>query len=238
MSSVYKRTGPKEQCIDESSETSECSGETSTSGERLRMKSLIDYWKCHPLENVWKETSCTLRYALSGYEHLVISRQKLKQLKTTRNLHQYVRESLRLQEFISLRLDYAEGRISLSRVGYSNTPKHTVQCNDSERLPAYLEGSILEILVWEDYCTFRYEGKDHFDISSRKLLELRTTRRLYQHVRECLNSEKHMSLRLEYVDRRPSRDFNRFNKHEVWCDDSERLPAYLEAAVLEIEVHP
>ena len=187
------------------------------------MSGLIHYWNCHPL---------------SGNEHLVISRQKLKQLKTTRNLHQYVRESLGLQEFISLRLDYAEGRISLSRVGYSNTPKHTVQCNDSERLPAYLEGSILEILVWEDYCTFRYEGKDHFDISSRKLLELRTTRRLYQHVRECLNLEKHMSLRLEYVDRRPSRDFNRFNKHEVWCDDSERLPAYLEAAVLEIEVHP
>ena len=113
-----------------------------------------------------------------------------------------------------------------------------VQCNDSERLPSYLEGSILEILVWEDYCTFRYEGKDHFDISSRKLLELRTTRRLYQHVRECLNLEKHMSLRLEYVDCRPSRDVNSFYKHEVWCDDSERLPAYLEAAVLEIEVHP
>ena len=112
-----------------------------------------------------------------------------------------------------------------------------VQCNDSERLPSYLEGSILEILVWEDYCTFRYEGKDHFDISSRKLLELRTTRRLYQHVRECLNLERHMSLLLEYVDYRPCRDFKSFNKHEVWCDDSERLPAYLEGAILEITVH-
>ena len=47
-----------------------------------------------------------------------------------------------------------------------------------------------------------------------------------------------MSLRLEYVDCRPSRDVNSFYKHEVWCDDSERLPAYLEAAVLEIVVHP
>ena len=192
-------------------------------------------WKWHPLEDLWEENSCTIRYALSGNEHLVISRKKLKQLRTTRHLHQYVRESLKLEEYISLRLDYAEDRC---RMGYSDTRKHMVQCNDSERLPAYLEGSILEILVWEDYCTFRYEGKDHFDISSRKLLELRTTRRLYQHVRECLNLERHMSLLLEYVDYRPCRDFKSFNKHEVWCDDSERLPAYLEAAILEIKVHP
>ena len=125
----------------------------------------------------------------------------------------------------------------------SDTNEHSyetswVQCNDSERLPAYLEDSILEILVWEDYCTFRYGGKDHFKIFSRQLLELRTTRRLYQHVRECLNLEKHMSLRLECVDCRPCRVFNRFNTHEVWCDDSEGLPAYLEAAILEISVHP
>ena len=85
LSSVYKRTGPKEQCIDESSETSECSGETSTSGERLRMKSLIDYWKCHPLENVWKETSCTLRYAPHPWccvtWQLLLALQKVDQLE-------------------------------------------------------------------------------------------------------------------------------------------------------------
>ena len=45
--------------IDESSETSERSGETSTSGKRLRVKSLIDYWKCHPLEDVRKATTAT-----------------------------------------------------------------------------------------------------------------------------------------------------------------------------------
>ena len=72
LSSVYKPTGPKEQSIDESSDTSEGSGETSSSGETLRMKSLIDYWKCHPLEDVRKATGFILRYALSGNEHLVI----------------------------------------------------------------------------------------------------------------------------------------------------------------------
>ena len=56
-------------------------------------------------------------------------------------------------------------------------------------------------------------------------------------VRECLTLEKHMSLTLEFLQCRPCRD-KKIIKHEVWCDDSERLPAYLEAAILQIMVHP
>jgi hypothetical protein len=109
----------------------------------VKVRSMIAHWKQHPLKDAWKESACTLRYAISGAEFACIPSQKLKELGTTRQLHLHVRELMKLEKHMSLKLDYVDSR---SFDGLNRAP-HTVRCEDSGRVHRYLRGAILEVMV-------------------------------------------------------------------------------------------
>ena len=137
LRSVYRRVTSKKESELASPEASDDS-----SGD-VRVRSMIAHWKQHPLKDAWKESACTLRYAISGAEFAWIPSRKLKELGTTRQLHLYVRELMKLEKHISLALHYVDSR---SFDGL-NRPRHVVRCEYSVRLHRYLRGAILEVMV-------------------------------------------------------------------------------------------
>jgi len=109
----------------------------------VRVRTLIAHWRQHPLQDAWKESACTLMYAFSGVEFACIPSKKLKELGTTRQLHLYVRELMKLEKHISLGLHYVDCR---SFDGL-NKARHVVGCEDFARLDRYLRGAILAVMV-------------------------------------------------------------------------------------------
>ena len=134
---VYRRvTSEKESELASPEASDDSSGD-------VKVRALIAHWKQHPLKDAWKESACTLMYAFSGAEFACIPSKKLKELGTTRQLHLYVRELMKLEKNISLKLDYVDCR---SFDGL-NKPRHVVRCEDSARLHRYLRGAILAVMV-------------------------------------------------------------------------------------------
>jgi len=137
LCSVYRRVASEQESEWASPEAS------ADSSEDDRDRTLIAHWRQHPLKDAWKESACTLIYALSGVEFACISNKKLKELGTTLQLHLYVRKLMKLEEHISLALHYVDCR---SFDGL-NKPSHVVSWEDSERLNRYLRGAILAVVV-------------------------------------------------------------------------------------------
>lgn len=137
LSSVYRRV-----TSDNESESA-FTDESDESPEYTRARKLVAHWKQHPLTDAWKESACTLRHAFSGTEFAYIPNYKLKELRTTRQLHLYVRDFMQLEKHISLVLHCVGYRVFDRQVG----ARHEVWCDDSPRLPLYLRGAILEVTV-------------------------------------------------------------------------------------------
>ena len=138
LCSVYRRVTSEKD-----SEWSSPESSADESGD-VRARTLVAHWKQHPLKNAWKESACTLRYAFSGAELACIPYKKLKELGTTRQLHLYVRELMKLEKHISLALHYVDRR---SFDGPNKPIRHVVGCEDSATLPRYLRGAMLAVVV-------------------------------------------------------------------------------------------
>ena len=92
--------------------------------------------------------------------------------------------------------------------------------------------------AWKDNCCIirgAFSGREFLVVNNKKLAELKTTRNIYKHVRECLQLQKHISLRLTYCDCRLWK--TRWNEHIVACNDSDCM-RYLTGAILQAVVHP
>ena len=137
LRSVYRRVTSEKELELASPEAS-----AGSSGD-VRVRTMIAHWRQNPLKDAWNESACTLIYAFSGAEFACIPCKKLKELGTTRQLHLYVRELMKLEKHISLALHYVDCR---SFDGL-NKPRHVVRCEDSARLHRYLRGAILAVVV-------------------------------------------------------------------------------------------
>ena len=98
------------------------------------------YWRSHPLSNLWKERCCTIRYKASGNEFAIITKHECRILGNRRNLYRHVRELLQLPKHFSLALYFADCH------ALREWQRHEVRCDDSP-LGQYLEGAVLEALV-------------------------------------------------------------------------------------------
>lgn len=86
--------------------------------------------------------------ALSDMRSLGLSshayqKKKLKALGTTRQLHLYVRELIKLEKHISWALHFVD-RLGLDGL---NRSRHVVGCEDSAGLHRYLRGAISAVVV-------------------------------------------------------------------------------------------
>ena len=98
------------------------------------------YWRSHPLNNLWKERCCTIRYCASGTEFATITRNECRKLKNRRNVYRHVRELLQLPRHISLALYFADCHT------LREWQRHEVRCDDVP-MGRYLEGAVLEAVV-------------------------------------------------------------------------------------------
>ena len=143
LSSVYRRVAPENMSELSSTYESDESPKYVRANEGIA-RTLV--WTRHPLTDAWKESACTVRYAFSGIEFAYILNDKLEELRTTRQLHEYVRDLMQLEEHISLVLHFVDHRV-LRVFGGMVGARHEVPCDDLPRLPRYFRGAILEVTV-------------------------------------------------------------------------------------------
>ena len=92
--------------------------------------------------------------------------------------------------------------------------------------------------AWKDDCctiTWSLSGREFLVLNKKKLAELKTLRKLYQHVRECAHLQNNISLRLTYCGSRLWKP--QWKEHIVHCNDSD-CTEYLRGATLQAIVHP
>ena len=98
-------------------------------------------YKKVPVLDAWKDNVCTIRWAMSGREFLIVNERKLEELKTLRNLYKYVRDWLQLEKHQSLCLTFCG-----CRCWGRQWNEHPVACDDSV-CKRYLTGAILKSVV-------------------------------------------------------------------------------------------